>query len=639
MSDTLQSPKLVFTQHHVCNEIVTNSNKDISICKCKSCQIKTKILPYICILFFIGFIIPPIYLFLWGIQFYSYIAYKNQLNEKNEKRDTIDKLNDINMNSDYDYDYDDDEASSKFSNPFSDKNEVKSSNDLKTFNLKSKLNNFNTNNYNFENTSMGNLQAAFISLQAICFILNIPPLIWHLRNKNIPALTLFLYLEIMMIDGFIGAIIWGGENYTITWNGKIWCDIMVRIQFAVAVGISSCISCVSFNLLMIFLTNKLTTFWFSNKWIKPISEIFFSIIFPFFISGITYFAQSQRYVLSRYTGCYAPLVDESISILVFYLWIFFWSFIGMIICILTLILYFKRRKAAKDILLCTNSGLSVKRFMRLLIFCVLVICSSIIFSSIIGSELIINKIFFNKNTLKMKSWGFIFRLSHSSALDVNKWVLISISFVSFFIFGIGEDANKMYISIIGKLPFGNKLLNKLKLISNLIKRKFGNNLINNENKFILRFWDSDDIIDNEEFKNKDDDDDDDDNDSGSGGGGKNFEDLNSYNERSDIEMKDYDNKFYYSPIDDEFGNLDNISIDKYENLVKERIQDLGSLITPGTIKTTDTLMKYYNDENLRYQLEEAKREVEEQEVNEGRDKNLQGHSGEQDVDELKYLYY
>lgn len=49
MSDTLQSPKLVFTQHHVCNEIVTNSNKDISICKCKSCQIKTKILPYICI--------------------------------------------------------------------------------------------------------------------------------------------------------------------------------------------------------------------------------------------------------------------------------------------------------------------------------------------------------------------------------------------------------------------------------------------------------------------------------------------------------------------------------------------------------------------------------------------------------------
>lgn len=54
------------------------------------------------------------------------------------------------MNSDYDYDYDDDEASSKFSNPFSDKNEVKSSNDLKTFNLKSKLNNFNTNNYNFE---------------------------------------------------------------------------------------------------------------------------------------------------------------------------------------------------------------------------------------------------------------------------------------------------------------------------------------------------------------------------------------------------------------------------------------------------------------------------------------------------------
>lgn len=142
-------------------------------------------------------------------------------------------------------------------------------------------------------------------------------------NKNIPALALLIYVEIMMIEGFVNAIIWGGSNYVSAWNGRGWCDVMIRIQIAAPVGISSSISCVSFNLLMIFLTNSMTTFWFGNKWVKPCCEIFFSVIFPLIISGVTYFAQSFRYIVSRYSGCSVPLANEAISIVTFYLWIFF----------------------------------------------------------------------------------------------------------------------------------------------------------------------------------------------------------------------------------------------------------------------------------------------------------------------------
>lgn len=469
---------------------------------------------------------------------------------------------------------------------------------------------------------MGNLQAAFIALPSICFILNIPPLTWHIINKNIPAMTLLIYIEIMMIDGFVSAIIWGGENYVSTWDGAGWCDLMVRFQYAIAVGISSCISCVSFNLLMIFVTNKLTIFWFSNKWFKPICDISISIIFPFFISGITYFAQKERYIISRFTGCSAPLANESISILVFYLWIFFWSFIGMIISFTTLILFFKKRKAAKDILVCTNSGLSIKRFIRLLIFCLLVISTSIIFSAIIGSKLVIEKgVFFQKDILTTKSWHFIFRLTHVSSLDINKWVLISISFISFFIFGVGEDAKLMYILILKKIPYGNLILNKLKLIKLEINKKLGINDINEENRFKLRFWNYDEDEENDKSS------------------------LNNESYNDSLKFKYYNSKkandHYDEDEDDDDVNLsrmreyDDISIDKLDYLSTEKVEDLGSLATPATAKTTDTLMKYYNDKNLEYQLNEAKREVEEEE---GR-QQLQGSSVLDDIDELKYLYY
>lgn len=487
---------------------------------------------------------------------------------------------------------------------------------------------------------MVNLKATFIALHTICFIINIPPLIWHIINKNIPAVSLLVYLEIMMINGLVAAIVWGGSDYFSTWSGKGWCDIMVRIQIATSVGIPSSVSCVSFNLLLIFLTNKVTTFWYGNKWVKPTVEVLVSIIFPFFISGITYFAQTNRYMLAKYSGCYAPLASESITILIFYLWVFFWSFVGIILCIITLILFFKKRKAAKDILVCTNSGLSVKRFIRLLLFCILVISASIIFSAIIGSRLTVqNGVFFSSEVLTRESWGYIFRITHSDELDINKWVLISISFVCFFVFGVGEDAGQMYIAFINKLPYGDRLVERLHILNASIKKKTGGGLLTNENQFMLRFYhkeESDGEID-DQYKRKGDDDSD-------------FFDYDKISDDIELgsvdkgERKDRGRYAKYARYYEERRlytgtSGDNLSFDvddKYElDILGEHEHDLGSLATPATAKTTDTLTKYYNDENLRYQLEEAKREVEA----EGHSRELKDKEDNEVFDELKYLYF
>lgn len=433
-------------------------------------------------------------------------------------------------------------------------------------------------------------------------------------NKNIPALTLLIYVEILMMDGFVSAIVWGGPDYVNAWNGKVWCDIMVRIQLAASVGISSSISCVSFNLLMIFLTNRMTTFWFGNKWVKPCCEVFFSIVFPFIISGVAYLAQSFRYLISRYSGCSPPLVTDSISVVTFYLWIFVWNFISMAISLATLILFFKKRRAAKDILVCTNSGLSVKRFIRLLTYCILVVCSSIVFSAVLGSILVIKKgVFYEKEIAQRRKWGTYIVASRNSESDINTWVLITISFVSFFLFGVGEDAAKMYCTIVSKLPYGDWLLKKLGRICGGLRGVFGGDIMTDENKFMLRFWRAGDSDDDDDSKK----------DlamvfgSDSCGG-------SSYNSSSDAEARSClaDGVYCYSPGT---GVSDEFSLEKYEGLATEREHELSTLGTPATATTNETFMRACDDENLRFQLQQAQREVDAEAA--------------AAFDELRYLYY
>lgn len=449
---------------------------------------------------------------------------------------------------------------------------------------------------------MVNEQAVSISLSFICFILNIPPLAWHIISKNIPAVTLLVYLEIMMLNQFVGSIIWSG-NLTETWNGYVWCDIMIRIQVAVSIGISSCISCISFNLMMIFLTNTATTFWFNNKWVKPTFEIFFSIIFPFIISGVSYFAQGIRFAINENYGCSIGLTNDTISIVVFYLWIFVWCFIGTLISVITLILYFKKRKEAKDILVCTNSGLSLKRFFRLLIYCMLVITAAIIFSCLIGANLKMNhSVFYSKELENSAIKKMILKFPSVRTVDINKWTLIAVSFISFFLFGIGHDANEMYKSFIMKLPFGELILNKFKKINDKIKKVVGEKLINDEENYVLKFWSGD----------------------------KEDEGSEELGKESNKHSRDYgDNEADYlysigkcSATDDcKTANSEFYSIDKFKFEEEEEDKFSPSTLVPGTPNSLEDEVKNY--------IKNAQGSIDQRE----------GSSKEDVDDEFKYLYY
>lgn len=306
---------------------------------------------------------------------------------------------------------------------------------------------------------MANLQATFIALDVICFVLNILPGLFHIRMRNIPAIAIVCYLQIQLINGFVNVIIWGGSNYFNSWNGKGWCDLIIRLQAGTTVGLASSAFCILLKLFFIFLANDVTVFWFDNKYAQPVTEVFFSFGFPLLVAIFSYFAMPTRYQIFKYTGCVATYAGYTISLLVYYFWIFFFSFMCLILSVATLMIFYMKRKAAKDILLCTNSRLSFKRFARLLIFCIIVTILSIVLSSLLAYTIRgMQPTFYDKKVMQNEFWGLIFFFKHDNAQDYTRWIIIVLSFTNFVIFGFGSDATEMYCDIIKKLPCGERFL-------------------------------------------------------------------------------------------------------------------------------------------------------------------------------------
>lgn len=281
---------------------------------------------------------------------------------------------------------------------------------------------------------------------------------WHVRSRNIPQIVMMVYLEIELLNTFVNAIIWGGEDFYNAWRGYGWCDVMVRLQLGTSIGLASCATCILLKLFFIFLANDVTVFWFENRWAQPATEIVLSIVIPLLLGGLSIFAQPSRYFIFRATGCVPTLGKDTISVLLFYFWIMFFSLVDLVLSGATLVIFYAKRRAARDILVCTNSGLSMRRFSRLLIFCLVVTILSIVLSCLVGVQLrYMTSTLYSKETLQGSMWGFIFMLEHNKSQDYHLWTIVVISFANFLIFGIGSDAAEMYGDIIRSLGGGRFL--------------------------------------------------------------------------------------------------------------------------------------------------------------------------------------
>lgn len=295
----------------------------------------------------------------------------------------------------------------------------------------------------------GKLIAAF---SFIAFAINIPPFCYHFGRKNIPACSLMFWLSFNTLTSFINALIWSGENFAEVSNAPGYCDLTVRIFSGSSAGKICTIACLMLNLFMIIDASN-------HKFLDPKSKrrvlinLAMCWLTPIIIMGTSLIVQNSRYVIVRYRGCIAPYGYSYVTLLLVTIWPLVWSIVALVFAALTIWTFFQKRRDVKDLLRCTNSGLTLRRFSRLLIFSLLIMFITCPFAIYVFAS--------DMNTYEMTTfswpethdqyWGHIFKLDFGTKLLSSRIIDIVLSVISFLLFGLGTDALEMYRKFLVRL--------------------------------------------------------------------------------------------------------------------------------------------------------------------------------------------
>ncbi|KAK6460893.1 pheromone A receptor-domain-containing protein [Scheffersomyces coipomensis] len=295
--------------------------------------------------------------------------------------------------------------------------------------------------------------AGVASLSFISFILLIPAFIWHCRSKNIPAICLIFWLQFINYNTFVNLLIWSGEDFYDKWNGKVYCDISTKFEAGSSTGKIAAVAALAMNLYMV-LDAKHPIFLNPNSWKKKLIDLSICLITPIFIMATNFIIAGRRFIIVRFQGCTSAYVYSGATIALFSVWTIVWSFFALVFAILTIYKYFMIRKDVGDILRCTNSGLNLRRFARLLIFSVIIILgvTPLAIYYFVGDVSVFRGPF-NWSAVHNELWGNIEYFDFGFFLLYENFINMGLSVITFLIFGLGSDAVDMYKSIFHTVTF------------------------------------------------------------------------------------------------------------------------------------------------------------------------------------------
>ncbi|CAH6719576.1 pheromone a factor receptor [[Candida] jaroonii] len=301
--------------------------------------------------------------------------------------------------------------------------------------------------------AIGNL---FTGLSFIGLVILVPPFVWHIKNVNLPAVFLIFWLLFSNLTGFVDAIIWSGDDFYDQYDGRGLCDVTIKLKLGSVTGKLCAVSALSLQLFMILRANNLR-FMNNRTKFKIIFDCVFCLTTPVIIMSLSYLVQGARIGVLRYYGCsgiyysWVYLVIQSSMMLM-------WSLVATVLAVLTVYTYFRKKIDVKDILKCTNSGLNLKRFARLLIFSSIIILTLTPLSiyTFVGDvtteqfRMRYNFHFIHNPLL----WNYTYFVEAPLKILYFRWIDIGLSIITFLIFGIGTDAIELYKSILIRCGLG-----------------------------------------------------------------------------------------------------------------------------------------------------------------------------------------
>ncbi|EXJ72198.1 uncharacterized protein A1O5_04702 [Cladophialophora psammophila CBS 110553] len=293
-----------------------------------------------------------------------------------------------------------------------------------------------------------------VPLALLAIVAAFPPMVVQLRAKNFAASVLLIGITILNIQNLVNAVIWASDNPDDWWDGKILCDIEVKLYIGIFQAIEGAIASLFRQISTILDADRITvTPCPRQRRVSRMIELLFCILLPALVMVGHYIVQKGRYWLRTVAGCVALFDNNWVAPFVTYGWPMVVCLIGSVYCLVSVVRLWRHRKQVSS-LLSHTPGSTASRFFRLfaLAFVLLAIyCPLAIFAFVQNVQV----------PMHMFSWSYIHPSDWSERIIVvpdsalkpasqgfsfDRWAQIFTAYVSFACFGLGEDATRMYKS-------------------------------------------------------------------------------------------------------------------------------------------------------------------------------------------------
>jgi pheromone a factor receptor len=139
---------------------------------------------------------------------------------------------------------------------------------------------------------------------AIMLVLDLPPLIWHLRHGNVGASALILWLAVSLAMNAVNGAVWPRDNALEWFNGHGLCDVEVRLRAGAPVGVSAALAVILRRLAAVLDTNRaVVTQGRGVRRRQNAVDCLLCFGAPLLLMLVYYVVQSQRFDIFAITGC------------------------------------------------------------------------------------------------------------------------------------------------------------------------------------------------------------------------------------------------------------------------------------------------------------------------------------------------
>jgi pheromone a factor receptor len=146
---------------------------------------------------------------------------------------------------------------------------------------------------------------------ALTVVLDLPPLIWHCKNRNLAASSLVFWIILLNLFNVVNAIIWPTDNVEAWWNGVGLCDVEAKLYVGAWVALTGAIASIMRSLARIMDTDNQVLIPSKGQRRRQLAlDLLLCVGAPVLVMALHYITQFNRYYVFAIAGC-VPGFDNS----------------------------------------------------------------------------------------------------------------------------------------------------------------------------------------------------------------------------------------------------------------------------------------------------------------------------------------